>query len=257
MVRDTDLARAPLAHPGECSSAARAAPRRLIRGTGPSRPPRCRWTPRAAGCSSRQGGGGRLELGDSVEVAVGVLEPGHAILAQCGDPLLVRLDPITLDLLEADAVGGELVHGALEVVDLPGGDRATRLACVGGRGVDVDLAAPAARIGDPAVADIPASRKAELALVELLRFGQVRHRQRRLGLCVTQTHYAPPAGTRSWSECPPPPSSHESYGRGALTGNCRVIETTRLPLRGSRDSRTSAGGLSLVAQSGTRVRAAE
>src|SRR3954471_21445566 len=108
----------------------------------------------------------RLELGDSVEVAVGVLEPGHAILAQYGDPLLVRLDPITLDLLEADAVGGELVHGGLEVVDLPGGDRATRLACVGGRGVDVDLAAPAARIGDPAVADIPASRKAELALVE-------------------------------------------------------------------------------------------
>src|SRR3954470_618694 len=158
--------------------------------------------------------GGRLELGDSVEVAVGVLEPGHAILAQCGDPLLVRLDPITLDLLEADAVGGELVHGALEVVDLPGGDRATRLACVGGRGVDVDLAAPAARIGDPAVADIPASRKAELALVELLRFGHVRHRQRRLDLCVTQTHFAPPAGTRSWSERPPSPSSDPSYRRG-------------------------------------------
>src|SRR4051794_1940330 len=137
--------------------------------------------------------GGRLELGDSVEVAVGVLEPGHAILAQCGDPLLVRLDPITLDLLEADAVGGELVHGALEVVDLPGGHRATRLACVGGRGVDVDLAAPAARIGDPAVADIPTSGKAELALVELLRFGHVRYRQRRLDLCVTQTHFAPPA----------------------------------------------------------------
>src|SRR3954454_2498029 len=134
---------------------------------------------------------GRLELGDTVEVAVGILEPGHAVLAQLGDSLLVRLDPIAVDLLEADAVGGELVHRLLEVIHLPGGDRAARLACVVGRGVDVNLAAPAARVGDPAVANIPASREAELALVELLRLRHVRHRYCRLNLCLTQTHLAP------------------------------------------------------------------
>src|SRR5690348_5314835 len=69
----------------------------------------------------------RLELGDTVEVAVGVLEPGHPVVAQFGNPLLVRLDPIAVDLLKADAVGGEFVDRPLEVLHLPGGDRAARL----------------------------------------------------------------------------------------------------------------------------------
>src|SRR3954451_11395698 len=133
----------------------------------------------------------RSELGDSVDVAVGVLEPGQTVVAQLGNPLLVRLDRITVVLLETDAVGGELVHRLFEVIHLPAGDRAARLARVVGRGVDVNLAAPAARVRDPAVADIPASREAELALVELLRLLHVRHRYCRLNLCVTQTHLAP------------------------------------------------------------------
>src|SRR3954447_8699377 len=99
-------------------------------------------TPASAGVSSFSGGvcrgasgrascplapgkaGGRSHLGHTMDVAVEVLEPGHPVLAQLGDPLLVRLDPTTVDLLEPDAAGGELVHRLLEVFHLPGGDRA-------------------------------------------------------------------------------------------------------------------------------------
>jgi hypothetical protein len=79
------------------------------------------------GCSQ---GCDRSELGDAVHVAVWVREPGHSVIAQLRNPVLVRLDPITVHLHKADAAGRELVHRLLEVIHLPGGDRAARLARV-------------------------------------------------------------------------------------------------------------------------------
>src|SRR3954453_20836610 len=64
------------------------------------------------------------ELDDAMSVAVRVLEPCHPFVAQLGDPLLVRLEPIGVVVLEGDAVGGQFVHCLLHVNDLPGRDRA-------------------------------------------------------------------------------------------------------------------------------------
>jgi hypothetical protein len=94
---------------------------------------------------------GPSKLDDAVSVPVGVLEPGDAFVAQLGDALVVRLEPISVVVFESDAVGGEFVDRLLDVCDLPGGDRASRLAGTGRRGIDVDLASLAALVGDSAV----------------------------------------------------------------------------------------------------------
>src|SRR3954453_18376245 len=110
--------------------------------------------------------GGPSALDDSVSVPVGVLEPGRPFLAELSDPLLVRLQPITVVLLEDDPVGGEFINRLLQVDERPGGDRSPPLARVRGRWVDVDLAARASWVGDPAVEDLPTTRQAQLRLVE-------------------------------------------------------------------------------------------
>src|SRR3954447_19426761 len=117
---------------------------------------------------------GPSELDDSVSVPVGVLEPGRPFFAQRSDPLLVRLEPITVVLLEDDAVGGEFIDRLLQVDDLPGGDRSAQLAGVRGGRIYVDLAALATWVGDPAVEDLPTIGKAQLCLVELLSLDHVR-----------------------------------------------------------------------------------
>src|SRR3954466_13026727 len=96
------------------------------------------------------------ELDDAVNVAVRVLEPCHSLVAQLGDPLLVRLEPVCVVVLEGDAVGGQFVHCPLHVNDLPGCDRAACLTGAGGRRIDVDLTSLSALVGDPAVEDRPA-----------------------------------------------------------------------------------------------------
>src|SRR3954449_252781 len=96
------------------------------------------------------------ELDDAVGVPVRVLEPCHPFVAQLGDPLLVRLEPVCVVVLEGDAVGGQFVYCPLHVNDLPGCDRAARLTRAGGRGIDVDLTSLSALVGDPAVEDRPA-----------------------------------------------------------------------------------------------------
>src|SRR3954464_3152507 len=82
------------------------------------------------------------ELDDAMSVPVRVLEPCHPFVAQLRDPLLVRLEPISVVVLEGDAVGGQFVHSLLHVNDLPGCDRGARLTGAGGRGVDVYLTSP-------------------------------------------------------------------------------------------------------------------
>src|SRR3954465_7696511 len=96
------------------------------------------------------------ELDDAMSVPVRVLEPCHPFVAQLGDPLLVRLEPLSVVVLEGDAVRGQFVPGLLHVNALPCGARAARLTGAGRRGIDVDLTAPSALVGQPAVEDRPA-----------------------------------------------------------------------------------------------------
>jgi RHS repeat-associated protein len=128
---------------------------------------------RTAKLSWSELGTGGSELDNAVSVSVGVLEPRHSFVAQFGDSLLVRLEPIGVVVLEGDAVSGEFVHGLLDVNDLPGRDRAARLTGAGGRGVDVDLTPCATLVRDSAVEDGTAFCESELGFVELSSCGHV------------------------------------------------------------------------------------
>ena len=113
-------------------------------------------------------------------VAVGVPEPGDPAAAlDLGDPALVGSQRGVVVALEPDAAAGELVHHALEVVDVPGGQGRRRLARVLGRRVHVQRR-PACRGVEPAAVGLLLHRpQAEPILVELPRGAHVGDGDRR------------------------------------------------------------------------------